>query len=171
MKRITLFLLLACLASCTNDLTRDEAAEIIKSELKFPRPYDFKVFRAEPRQAKIAVETNLEKEGFITVQRTQKAIDIGKPFIFFTDKAKPYLLNTSEEDIKREIQKVKIADEEFGEVERISVDGNKAKVVYTTHLKNISPMAALMPKQIEKTTASNKVTLVLYDDGWRLEKD
>lgn len=162
---------LSCIGCSTNELTRDKATETLKED--FPKPYEFKLYRSIPEQAKLAFDSDLEEQGLIIVERVQRAVDVGKPLIHFTDKAKPYLLKTSEEDLKRDIQIVKIADEEFGEVTGIKRDatGTVATVEYTTHLKNLTPFANLMPRKIKKTTATNTATFSLYDDGWRLTKN
>lgn len=120
----------------------------------------------------IRLLSDLEEQGLIIVERIQRAVDIGKPLIHFTDKAKPYLLETSEEDLRSDIQVVKITDEEFGEVTGIKRDdtGNGAKVEYTTHLKNLTPFVNLMPWKIKKTTATKTATFSLYGDGWRRDE-
>jgi hypothetical protein len=158
-----------CSIGCsTNELTRDKAADILKKD--FPKPYEFKLYTSVPEQAKLAFDSELEEQGLITVVRVQEVADIGKPFIHFTEKAQPYLLETSEEDIRRNIQIVKIADVEFGEVTGVKSDasGKTAIVEFTTELTNLTPFAGLMPRKIKKTTANNTATFSLYDDGWRL---
>jgi len=160
-----------CSISCsTNELTREEAAQILKQG--FPKPYEFELYMTVPEQAKLALDSDLDEKGYMTIQRLQKFEDIGKPFIYFTDKAKPYLLETSEEDVKKGIQRVKLADEEFGEITGLKINGDEktAIVEYTTTLKNLTPFVELMPRKIKKTTATNKAKFSLYDDGWRLEK-
>ena len=161
---------LCCLGCSTNELTREKAADILKED--FPRPYKFKLYVSIPEQAKLAIDSDLEEQGLITVDHVQRAVDVGKPFIHFTDKAKPYLLETPEENLKDDIQLIKIGDEEFGEVTGIKseANGESATVEYTTELKNITPFASLMPKKIKKTTATNKAKFSRYDDGWRLEQ-
>jgi hypothetical protein len=57
-----------------------------------------------PEQAKLAADSELEEQGLVTVVHVQKVADIGKPLIHFTDKAQPYLLETSEEDVRSDIQ-------------------------------------------------------------------
>lgn len=167
MKRLSVVILLALIGCSSNDLSRESAAEILGKD--FPRPYVFKVYTAVPQQAKIATESTLEADGLIKVERVQKLVDAGKPFIFFTEKAQPFLLETSEADQKENIQNVKIGDEEFGEVTgiKLSGDGKSAIVEYTTNLKNVTPFASIMPRKITKTTTANKAKFALYDDGWR----
>jgi hypothetical protein len=169
MRRLSVVILLALIGCSSDNLSRESAAEILRKD--FPRPYVFKVYTAVPQQAKIATESTLEADGLINVERVQKLADVGKPFISFTEKARPFLLETSEEDRKENIQNVKIGDEEFGEVTgiKLSGDGKSAVVEYTANLENITPFASIMPRKITKTTTTNKAKFGLYDDGWRLE--
>ena len=176
MKRISGLLLTAIgllLVSCgSKELTREDAARIIQKEMAYPVAVDYDVHRAVPMQAKIAFDSNLEEEGFIVVQRTQEAKDIGNPLIDFTEKAKPFFLPTSNEALSDHIQKVKLADEEFVEVTGIktSDDGKTAVVEYTTALKNPTPFTGLLARQMDRTTRTVKANFALYDDGWRMEK-
>lgn len=161
------------LVSCeSKELSREEAASAIKKEMKYPIVLDFDVYRAEPTQARLAFDSNLEEEGFVIVQRTQELKDIGKPMIDFSEKAKPFLLQTSDDALAQHIQKVKLADEDFVEITGIKTgdDGKTAVVEYTTSITNISPFSALLPRKLKKTTTTNKANFVLYDDGWRIEK-
>ncbi len=68
---------------------------------------------------KKVLDAGLENAGLVTVQRTQKLGDVGKPLISFAGKAQTYFLSTDEKDKARYIQKVKIADEELVEVTNI----------------------------------------------------
>lgn len=49
------------------ELSRADAERIIREELKFPRIMDHSIFRAEPEQARIALNSNLDEEGLLTV--------------------------------------------------------------------------------------------------------
>lgn len=149
------------------ELSRADAERIIREELKFPRAMDRSIFCAEPEQARIAVNSNLDEEGLLTISQ-----DLNKPMIEFTEKASPYLLPTSEEDKAMHIQKIKLADEDLVEVTGIqtSTDGKSAVVEFTTTLKNFTPLNALVTRKLKENEAINKVSFVLYDDGWRMEK-
>jgi hypothetical protein len=177
MKKLSTYLLplsfSLLLVSCgSKELSREEAASAIQKEMEYPVALDFDVYRAEPMQARLALDSNLEEEGFLIVQRTQELKDIGKPMIDFTEKAKPFLLQTSDDALAQHIQKVKLADENFVEITGIKTgdDGKTAVVEYTTSITNITPFSALLPRKLEQTTTSNKANFALYDDGWRLEK-
>lgn len=174
MKILTIVLLTAFLiVGCTSkeELSREEASSLIKQAMKYPRVIDFNIYSADPEFAKLAIDKGLEKDGLVTVQRTQKSGDVGKPLVEFTSKAQPYLLPTPEKDKAIHVQKVKLADKNMVEVTGIKTmeDGKQAVAEYTTTYKNVSGFLVLTDINFSKT-APHKANLVLYDDGWRLEK-
>ncbi len=74
----------------------------------------------------------------VTAKRTQELKDIGSSLIYFTDAAKPYFLITSEDDKKSDIQKGKIANEEFSKIKDIKIwnSGKMAIVTFSSVRKN-----------------------------------
>lgn len=173
MKKLTFIILIAgLLAGCTSkELNREEAFRIIKQEMQYPKVVDYDIFCSDPAMLKKVIDAGLEERGLVTVQRTQKFKDIGKPLIEFTEKAKPHLLPTPEKDKKTDIQKVKIADEELVEVTSIqtTAGGKQAVAEYTTAYKNVSGFSSLTNKDYNQPD-THKAYFALYDDGWRLEK-
>lgn len=174
MKILTIVLLATSLiAGCTSkkELSREEAATLIKEDMKYPRVIDYDAYSSDPEFAKLAIDKGLEKEGLVTVQRTQKMGDVGKPLVEFTSKAQPYLLPTPEKEKAIHVQKVKLADEDFVEVKGITTteDGKHATAEYTTAYKNVTGFAPLTDINFNKTN-TRKASFTLYDDGWKLEK-
>ena len=174
MKKVTIIFLFATVIGACNskkELSKEEASKIIKQDNKYPRVIDYEIYCSDPVYAKKVIDAGLEQQGLVTVQHNQQVKDVGKPLIEFTAKAKPYLLPTSEEDKKTDIQKVKIADEELVDVTNIQTieDGKKAIAEYTTAYKNISGFSALI-KSINNQSATHKAYFSLFDDGWKLEK-
>ena len=171
-KVIIIFLIASLIGGCNSkkELSKEEASKIIKQENKYPRVIDYEIYCSDPVYVKKVIDAGLEQQGLVTVQRNQQLKDVGKPLIEFTDKAKPYLLPTSDEDKKTDIQKVKIADEELVDVTNIQTmeDGKKAIAEYTTAYKNISGFSALT--KINNQSATHKAYFSLFDDGWKLEK-
>src|SRR5439155_23300801 len=113
MKKTTTILWIFCLliAGCTsNELSREEAFRLIQQDKQYPRVIDYEINRVDPDQARKVLNAGLEKDGWVTVQRTQKLVDVGKPLIHFTDKAKPYLLPLPEGENPDKVQVVKLAD-------------------------------------------------------------
>ncbi len=174
MKTLTVVLLSAFLiAGCTSkdELSREKAFSLIKEAMKYPRVIDYDIYSADPEFAKMAIDKGLEKEGLVSVQRTQKLGDVGKPLVEFTSKVQPYLLPTPEKEKAIHVQKVKLADEDLVEVTDIKTmeDGKQAVAEYTTAYKNVSSFSALTDINFNKT-ATHQANFTLYDDGWRLEK-
>lgn len=166
---VIVFLLSTCKSK--EKLDRGEAFTILQEKKIFPKIVGVEIYVADPEEAKKILNSGLEKEGLLTVQRTQSLDDIGKPLIYFTEKAHPYLLPQTEEDKKNGIQRVKIADEVLEEVSGVQIlEGDKQAVVeYQTAFKNITPFSRLFEgKLADKNT--RKANFALYDDGWRLEK-
>jgi hypothetical protein len=173
MKKLTIiFLIATILGGCNSkkELSKEEASKIIKQDNQYPRVIDYEIYCSDPVYAKKVIDAGLEQQGLVTVQHNQQVKDVGKPLIQFTDKAKPYLLPTSEEDKKTDIQKVKIADEELVDVTNIQTieDGKKAVAEYKTAYKNISGFSALT--KINNQSATRKAYFSLFDDGWKLDK-
>lgn len=174
MKKLTAILLSISffIISCSKkELSREEAAVLIKKEMKYPKTFDFEINRVDPVQARRVLEAGLEEEGLLTVQRSQKLKDIGKPLIHFTSKAQPFFLSKPNENPEK-VQTVKLADEEFAAITGIkaSNDGKSAVVEYITEYKNITPFADLVNHDLTKPE-THKAYFSLYDDGWRLEKN
>ena len=160
------------LSGCSNkELSREKALSLLRQETQYPKIIHHDIFCGDPKHAIRVLDAGLETQGLLTVQRTQKLSDIGKPLIQFTDIALPYLLETPEEDKISKIQRVKLAEEELKEVTGIKMlnDGKSAIATYTVSYKNITPFAVLVKRDFKKE-ASYQASFSLYDDGWRIEK-
>jgi hypothetical protein len=175
MKKLAVFLSLVSLVfhGCNpkNVLNRDEALKQIKKEWNYPGVLDYDIYCGDPKYARKVLDAGLEAEGLVTVQRTQKFADAGKPLIAFTPKAQSLLVSTPEADKASYIQKVKLADEDVVEVTNIrtNASGNKAVVEYSTAFKNGTAFAKLTTVDFNKIK-SNKAYFALGDEGWKLEK-
>lgn len=154
-----------------NKLDQQTVAELIHQEQQYPQVLDHDIFCADPRHARKVLEAGLEEQGLVQVQRTQKLQDLGEPLITFTETAKPYFLPVPKEDKKIHVQKVKIADEEFSQINdiRISDSGKNAVATYTTAYKNITPFSALLSKTLPKEKR-RQAYFSLTDKGWKIVK-
>lgn len=175
MKKIALILLLPCLvvAGCNRKkLDQKIVVEILKKELGYPRLLDYDIYCSDPKHARKLLDAGLEKDGFVVIQEKQKLMDVGKPLIRFTEKAKPFLLPTSEKDKSVEIQKVKLADADVADIINIeeSKDGKAAIVEFTTAYKNVSPFATLVNMNF-KIPKKHVIHLSLHDNQWFIEKN
>lgn len=171
MKRIlNLCLAIAFFTACSSDkLDRGKALKLIQDKKLYPKVIDYEIYTADPVEAKKMLDAGIEKEGIVTVQRTQGLMDIGEPIILFTNKAKPYLLPISSEDRKSKVQRVKIADEDLEGITGVQLleSEKKAVVEYRTSYKNITPFSLLISLKSGQTN-THKAYFSLYDDGWRL---
>lgn len=160
---------IAVLSSCSgnNNLSNDDIATIFKEKNVYPRTVEGKVFCNDETVAKQIQDTNLDDEGYLTVQLTHTKDDIGQSLIHFTEKAKPYLIQKADSVESIEIQLVKMADETFAKVDDVlySNKGNTAIVDYTVNVDNVSPFAILLPKQLTKTQ-SYRTSFIRTDEGW-----
>jgi len=173
MKNIHLFAIFIyiLISSCSSEkLDREKAFQLIKENRHYPKAAPYYIFTADPKFARKMLDAGLEDDGMLKITRTQKLSEVGNPLIGFTDKAKPYLLETSEKDRADKIQLVKLADENLEEITGIQMlDGDKKAVVeYTTSYKNPTPFAVLAEHRL-KEKKEKIANFSLYDDGWRLE--
>ncbi|RBL91685.1 hypothetical protein [Chitinophaga flava] len=168
MKTLSIIVLALFLVSCSSkNLTRGKAAELIQP--KYPRNIDWPIFTTDPKDVIKFLPTKLEEEGYVIIK--EKIVEGGwrRPYIFFTDKSKSYLLETPEYDRSSGIQRVKVAEQYFSEITgvRMVKDGQKAIVEYSVINKNVTPFAQVSALKIVPTE-NCKAYFALYDDGWRL---
>jgi hypothetical protein len=143
------------------------ATALIKEKNHYPTIVDHDVFCGDPAHAYTIFKSGLIEKGFVKVLQTRKFGDT-TAFVSFTPAAKPYLLPTPKSDKKHKIQRVKVADEEFGAIAaiRIMSSGNKAIVEYTTIRRKNAFAAAI--KNGLKDTLNHEVYFIRADDGWQL---
>jgi len=157
---IILWIFYLLIAGCTTqELSREEAFRLLQQKEQYPKVIDYDIYCSDPKYAKKAIDAGLEKEGLVTVQRTQKLADVGKPLVQFTPKAQAYLLATPPKDKAVDVQRVKVADADLVEVTGVKTenDGKNAVVEYTTVYKNITPILCfdnnkLQWKSFQKST-------------------
>lgn len=161
------------LTSCSNSekLDREVALKLLQDSKEYPKTISYNIFVSDPAFAKRVLEAGLEESGLVIVQRTRKLGDVGKPIISFTAKADPYLLPQSDQDISVGIQRVKIADQVLEEVTGVQMlNGNKSAIIeIRTSLEKITPFSGLSKLKLDKMK-TQYIRLVLYDDGWRVQK-
>lgn len=170
MKNISYFLIAIFFLSCSQvHLEKEEAAKVIRSAKEYPKVLEYDVYTADPESAKRLLDAGLEEAGIVTVDRTQKMIDVGKPIVHFTEKAKPDLIRI---DPKYNVQVVKTADMDLGEILGIQLleDKKSAEVEYTLVYKNITPFAKLIDRDLTKPK-TQRARLSLFDSGWKLDKN
>jgi hypothetical protein len=117
------------------ELDREKAMDILQQDGHYPRAVEYYIFCGDSQHASRVINAGLEDDGMVKIKHRVKLGDVGKePIVSFTEKAKLYLLETSAEDQKSRIQRVKLADEDLVEVTGILLDasGKTAIVEYTT---------------------------------------
>lgn len=158
------------LTSCSQPKpNKEEAATTIRAAKNYPKAYEYEINMTDPASARKLLDAGLEAEGLVTVDKTQKLKDAGKPIVHFTEKAKPYLIRIDEK--YDNVQVVKVADMDLGEVTGIQLekDNKNATVEYTVIYKNITPFAKLMKRDLSKKE-TQRATLSYFDTGWKLDK-
>lgn len=123
----------------------------------------------DPESVRRLLNAGLENEGMVTIDRTQKLKDIGKPIVHFTDKAKPYLVRVDEK--YNNVEVVKVADTDLGEITGIQLQEDKksATVEYIVVYKNITPFAKLIQRDLSRPE-TKQASLSYFDTGWKLDK-
>lgn len=158
------FIALGCNSKSLNEKTATE--QIIK-KYQYPKIVDYEIFCGDPVHAKRILDSGLEEKGLVKIVRVQTFKDLGKPLIYFTDLAKPYLLETPEADREHKIQKVKIGMQDFDGITTIVADSNKkiAIVEYNT-IRKMNVFGVLMKDLAIKK--KEKAYFLLSDDGWQI---
>lgn len=143
------------------------AAELIIEKNHYPTTVDHDIFCNDPEHAYTIFKSGLIEKGFVKVLQSKKLGDTTS-FVSFTAAAKPYLLPTPKDDKIYKIQRVKVADEEFGGITaiRIMSSGNKAIITYNTVCKK-NVFATAMKNGL-RDTLNHEVYFILTDDGWLL---
>jgi hypothetical protein len=160
------------LSGCDDQkLDAKTAKKLIIEQQQLPKVIDHQIFAGDPAQAKKMLDLGMEKEGLVTIMRTQTSKETGMPWINFTEKGKVYFLPTSKKDKKYDIQNVKVADAVFGELKGIVMGKeNKASMVeYTIIYTNMTPFSRLSTNDWNKPN-TRKVYFIKYDTGWRIDK-
>ncbi|WP_291285277.1 hypothetical protein [Flavobacterium sp.] len=148
-------------------LDKKLATAIILEKNHYPIIVDHDIFCGDPAHAYTIFKSGLVEKGFVKVLQSKKLGDTTS-FVSFTPAAKPYLMPTPKVDKEHKIQRVKVADEEFGAIKEIRImsTGNKAIVEYTT-IRRKNVFAAAIKNGL-KDTLNHEVYFILTDDGWEL---
>jgi hypothetical protein len=164
----TLTILILIITGChPKKLDEKLATALILEKKHYPTIVHHDIFCGDPTHAYIIFKSGLVEKGFVKVLQSKKFGDT-TAFVSFTTAAKPYLLHTPADDKTSKIQRVKVADEEFGAIKEIRMmsSDNKAIVEYTT-IRRKNVFAASIKNGL-KDTLSHEVYFILADDGWRL---
>lgn len=167
------------LFSCSNDLSRDKAKDLIVQKYNLPQTETVKLGKSYLKKYQnlngIYNETGysgakekldaLLSQGLITIGESQSGT-IGYGLMFYatvmlTDEGKKYLIKEDEKDY--EMKSNEIA---FGEITGIQVNEKSAEVDYTLQRVNFTPFGNSSSKDI----MTERQFFALYDDGWRISE-
>ena len=87
MKKImNLFMAVVLFAACSSDkLDTETALKLLQDKKAYPKVLDEEIYTADPEDAKRILDSGLEKEGLLKVQRTQELKDIREHWILQGD--------------------------------------------------------------------------------------
>jgi hypothetical protein len=158
---------MSILTGCS-DLDEGDIEQLFVDQRVYPHVLETVIFCNSDTEVARVIKTGLVRDGFVTAQLEHTPADIGKPLIYFTDKAAPYLLPTSETLKSFDEQKLKVAVEHFlGVVNiEISASGKNAVVDYMTVIKDPTPFSVLYREDISGQHP-RRTFFTLKNDGWR----
>ena len=160
-------MLFSCMGCADKKLSKEDAIGIIKTD--YPRVVDTYIYAGDPKYAVMLQEAGLDTDGYVIIKKTKKLRDT-TGWIIFTEKSKPFLLETEEKDKKNLIQRVRTATENVTDITGIeqSEDGNSAVVTYQTMFIEITPFAKVV--KLKEGVKTLKAYLVRDANGWHWEK-
>ncbi|WP_430408807.1 hypothetical protein [Kordia sp.] len=181
MKKLSLFtLLLILVSSCSSKLTKEEAATVIKEY--FPQyctskritkhSYSYARYGTdkEDREA-LKIFRNLEKQGLVNVKLSITGIT--------SNPDKDYSITPTSQSLDTYGAGFPITKMTFSEIVAISQTENEAIVRYKVkneetpyHTLHVHKNTYSSKKRYDcdKTEWEQEVTLIKFDDGWRLKK-
>lgn len=156
MKRILhghfIFFILSGIAlmSCS-ELSSSDVETLLTDAKVYPLDVEYKMFCNSDEHVQAVIEKKLVADGFVTAQLKHTLQDMGKPLIYFTEKATPYLISTNDTLKSFDIQRIRMAEEVFVQVRNIEINpsGNKAVVDYSVRLVNPTPFIVLYNEETE----------------------
>lgn len=200
LKSLALIAILFSLLSCGNKMTRDKAKELITKKYNLPFTETEKLQHGDINYSKnfggsnISIEKTLAEQKLISFTYQGDKRDMFFKYASYhlelTPEGQKYKTGETSDNEGRQFYLVKVADQVFVDVTGILEinDGKAAQVDYTWKYDNITPFGkafSLRNQQINKAdqfmssrkvynegqTFSNKVMMVKYDDGWRIQEE
>jgi len=133
----------------------------------YPFTVEYRMFCNSEQYVREVIEKKLVEDGFVTAQLKHTKEDLGRPLIYFTDKAKPYLLITDDTLKSFDIQRIRVAEEVFMQVRKIEMNpsGDKAVVDYSTKIINPTPFIVLYIQDV-KGEQKRRTFFTRKNDQW-----
>ena len=163
---ISAFLVSFLFASCSNELSKKEALNLLQKE--DPKIIFYRIYTADPGHAERLIQQGFVEKGLVKIDSNASILS---QRIFFTDKTKDLLTPTPPEEKTALIQRVKTAEKYVKEISGIRMMGKeKAVVEFVTVYRNLTPFSTLSKKAIkEEQEAPAKAYFSKYTDGWRID--
>lgn len=152
-----------------NKLSADQAKVLLQKDRGYPKPLSIEINRIDPVSVNRLEQAGLEAAGIVTFAKAGNP-EAHQPRIFFTEKAKPFLLGPPQGRTAEQAENVKVADMNIIKVTGVatSKDGKTAAVDFMIGYSNLTPFKVLVPGVAE--SENKKEHFRLYDDGWRVDK-
>ncbi|MCX6231139.1 MAG: hypothetical protein NTZ33_06305 [Bacteroidetes bacterium] len=168
------------LSSCSKDLSRDKAKQMIIQKYNFPL---LKTINIDARHryeyfggSEMVQLNNFVSLGLVTQKKVNEYIpSVGAAWDFIdvslTEEGKKYFVNEiqdNSDDLYGRKYVVKAYEIDFDEITGIEIQeqSKKARVLYTLKKVNVTPFGNLNEKS---STELNQVeSFTLFDDGWRI---
>ncbi len=154
------------LTSCSDELTRSKAEQIIIKDQGYPRNRTYKFFVDSPFET--SVYHKLQDKGILTYTLYGNSMNRGVS-IDFTEEGKQYVLSEPYIDRTAKVVDVVSGVESFIEITGVKpINENEMLVEYTVVFDSVSPFGEV--KRIVPETFTVDATFNKYDDGWRISK-
>ncbi len=200
LKSIALIAILLSLFSCGNKMTREKAKDLITKNYNLPFTLTEKLQHGEINYSRnfggsnISAENTLAEQKLITFtyqgEKRDMFFSYASYFLDLTPEGQKYKTGETSDNEGRQFYLVKVADKVLVDVTGILEinDGKAAQVDYTWKYDNITPFGkafSLRNQQLNQSdefmsnrkvydngqTFSEKVMMVKYDDGWRIQEE
>ncbi len=185
MKQMLLFFLLVFATSCSNELSRYNAKDLLIRELGYPQNESKRIIIKDGSVSKyftIKMWSKYKEAGLLTYgdygspqssSGFSKVTLGGDSYGFIaelTTEGKKYYLGNEYRSGPTDYIDVKLANLEFVEITGIKSypENNSAFVKYTIKRTNITPFGEL--QDLKEETIQKTANFEKYDDGWRLRK-
>ena len=172
-KDIFLFVSILMLGSCSNELSRKDAQELIKEYYGYPQVYRAQLQQSGIHTSQLASLNRLKNAGLIVVGTKKVLGGVVHEFRFTEQGKRFYVGKGSFSPISGELTHVISHVLELREVTGIQFSPEKTEAVveydaYISHYTPFGEYALGSGLAQAKERVPLKVTLVMFDDGWRV---
>lgn len=176
---LILFSILTLLVSCSSNLSRSKAKELILKANQFPIVETFQIDIGDGQQVndvQLQLYQSLADQKLLTFNISSQGFSdrIGKFYnldVELTEKGEAYKVKEDSYNIgfghRGPIYYMKAADAEFNEITGIQEKDNQATVSYNLKYTNVTPFGK--GQYDNGKTEDQHAKFVKYDDGWRLK--